>query len=81
MARGKEKKGAQKTITSTGFFPLLPKPAVAVGKFASVPGKYWTGCPPVGAGQSFEGLLSNFAKPFRCNHHLISSKLRKKRVG
>ena len=46
MARGKEKKGAQKTITSTGFFPLLPKPAVAVGKFASVPGKYWTGCPP-----------------------------------
>ena len=29
----------------------------------------------LGLDESFEGLLSNFAKPFRCNHHLISSKL------
>ena len=41
------KKGAskQKALTSAGFWPMLSKPAVAVGKYASVPGKYWTGCP------------------------------------
>ena len=33
----------------TSMYPTLSKPAVAIGKFASmfasVPGKYWHGCP------------------------------------
>ena len=56
----KRRKGAQKTITSTGFFPLLPKPAVAVGKFASVPGKYWTGCPPADKDKRFKCTVIEF---------------------
>ena len=35
---------AQKTLLAS-MWPLLPKPAVAVGKFAAVPGKFWDGCP------------------------------------
>ena len=27
------------------MWPTLSKPAVAVGKFAAVPGKFWDGCP------------------------------------
>ena len=27
------------------FGPTLPKPAVAIGKFAAVPGIYWISCP------------------------------------
>jgi len=30
--------------TSLGFYPMLKKTAVAIGKQCSVPGKYWTGC-------------------------------------
>ena len=30
--------------TSLGFYPMLKKTAVAVGKQCSVPGKYWAGC-------------------------------------
>ena len=43
----KKKKGTQATLASAGFYPVLPKPAVAIGKYtcSSVPGKYWTGCP------------------------------------
>ena len=37
--------GKQKALTTAGFWPMLPKTAVAVGKYASVVGKYWTGCP------------------------------------
>lgn len=41
MAKGKGKASAgQKALTSAGFWPMLSKPAVAVGKYASVPGKY-----------------------------------------
>ena len=35
----------QKALTSAGFWPMLPKTQIAVGKYASVVGKYWTGCP------------------------------------
>ena len=41
----KKKPSAQKALTSAGFWPLLPKLAVAIGKFVSVPGKFWEGCP------------------------------------
>ena len=46
MPKGKAPrgKGGQKTITSSGFYPMLPKPAVAIGKFSSVPGKFWSRC-------------------------------------
>ena len=47
-ALGKSKSKAsvsQRALTSSGFWPMLSKPAIAVGKYASVPGKYWNGCP------------------------------------
>ena len=28
----KKKKGSQATLASAGFYPVLPKPAVAIGK-------------------------------------------------
>ena len=46
MARTKAKKGSKQTaLTGSGFWPMLSKPAIAIGKHASVPGKYWNGCP------------------------------------
>ena len=46
MARPKAKKGSKQTaLTGSGFWPMLSKPAIAIGKHASVPGKYWNGCP------------------------------------
>ena len=44
MARPKAKKGSKQTaLTGSGFWPMLSKPAIAIGKHASVPGKYWNG--------------------------------------
>ena len=38
--------GAQKKAQAAlQFYPMFPKTAVAVGKQASVPGKFWSGCP------------------------------------
>ena len=36
---------SKKTVAALGFYPQLPKTAAAVGKYASVPGKHWDGCP------------------------------------
>ena len=46
----KAKRSAQKPLTSAGFWPLLPKTNVAIGKFVSVPGKFWEGCPSADKG-------------------------------
>ena len=38
------RKGSKQTaLTGSGFWPMLSKPAIAIGKHASVPGKYWNG--------------------------------------
>jgi hypothetical protein len=60
MGRKTKAAVSQKTITSAGFFPMLPKPAVAVGKFSSVPGKYWSGCPPADKDKRFKCTVVDF---------------------
>ena len=38
------RKGSKQTaLTGSGFWPMLSKPAIAIGKHASTPGKYWKG--------------------------------------
>jgi hypothetical protein len=44
-AMGKKKAAAQKTLHAASFYPVLSKPAVAVGKYSSVVGRFWKGCP------------------------------------
>jgi hypothetical protein len=39
-----KKGGSAKKKSTLGFWPLLSKPAVAIGKQASVVGKFWQGC-------------------------------------
>ena len=39
-------KGKQQTLAASNFYPMLAKPKVALGKFASVPGKFWTAARP-----------------------------------
>ena len=41
---GKKANATQPSLV-TSMYPTLSKTAVAIGKFASVPGKYWHGCP------------------------------------
>ena len=50
----KRKPSAQKALMSAGFWPMLPKTAIAVGKYCSVLGKYWTGCPAADKGKRFQ---------------------------
>eukprot|EP00966_Prymnesium_polylepis_P283540 6551117-Prymnesium_polylepis.1 len=45
MAPKKKPSMSQKGLTGAGFWPMLSKTAVAVGKYCSVPGKFWDGCP------------------------------------
>ena len=62
MPKGKSKApGGQRALTSSGFWPTLSKPAVAVGKHASVPGKYWTGCPSADKDKRFQCIVIEFA--------------------
>ena len=58
-AKGKAAAG-QKTMTSTGFYPMLPKPAVAVGKCSSVLGKFWSGCPSKDKDKRFKCAVIEF---------------------
>ena len=58
-AKGKAAAG-QKTMTSTGFYPMLPKPAAAVGKCSSVLGKFWSGCPSKDKDKRFECAVIEF---------------------
>ena len=45
MGKAKGTKGTSQRLLMTSMVPVLPKTAVAIGKHASVPGKYWQGCP------------------------------------
>ena len=56
----KKKPSAQKALTSAGFWPLLPKLAVAIGKFVSVPGKFWEGCPSADKEKRFKCVVVDF---------------------
>ena len=51
----------QKALTSAGFWPMLPKTQIAVGKYASVVGKYWTGCPADDTLKRFLCIVNEFA--------------------
>ena len=55
-----KKKPSQKALTSAGFWPLLPKTAVAIGKFASMPGKFWEGCPSADKEKRFMCVVVDF---------------------
>ena len=61
MARPKAKKGSKQTaLTGSGFWPMLSKPAIAIGKHASVPGKYWNGCPAADKEKRFMCIVVEF---------------------
>jgi hypothetical protein len=60
MGKSKAKAPSQRALTSSGFWPVLSKPAVAVGKHASVPGKYWTGCPAADKEKRFMCIVVEF---------------------
>ena len=61
MARTKGKKGSKQTaLTGSGFWPMLSKPAIAIGKHASVPGKYWNGCPAADKEKRFMCIVVEF---------------------
>ena len=44
MGKKKAATTSQRSLM-TSMYPTLSKTAVAIGKFASVPGKYWHSCP------------------------------------
>ena len=50
----------QRSLTNAGFWPMLPKTAVAVGKYASVLGKYWHGCPSADKEKRFMCIVVEF---------------------
>ena len=60
MGKTKAKAKAQATLSCVGFYPLLIKMAAAVGKFASVPGKYWTNCPAADKVKRFKCTVISF---------------------
>ena len=43
MGKSGRKASKQTALTGSGFWPMLSKPAIAIGKHASMPGKYWKG--------------------------------------
>jgi hypothetical protein len=56
----KGKKPSQKGLTGAGFWPMLPKTAVAAGKFCSVPGKFWDGCPSADKEKRYKCIVVEF---------------------
>ena len=61
MGRTNPKKGSKQTaLTGSGFWPMLSKPAIAIGKHASVPGKYWNGCPAADKEKRFMCIVVEF---------------------
>ena len=57
----KANKASQKALTSAGFRPLLSKTTVAVGKYCSVPGKFWDGCPSADKEKQYKCIVVEFA--------------------
>jgi hypothetical protein len=60
MGKTKAKAPKQTALTGSDFWPMLPKPVVAVGKYASVPGKYWDGCPSADKEKRFMCIVIEF---------------------
>ena len=56
----KRKQKSQGSLLQS-FWPLLPKPAAAGGKFADVVGKYWDGCPLADRTKIFKCIVVEFA--------------------
>ena len=52
----------QTALTGSGFWPMLSKPAIAIGKHASVPGKYWNGCPAADKEKRFMCIVVEFRR-------------------
>ena len=40
--------------SAIAFYPTLNKPATAVGKYISAPGKFWNGCPAADKGEAVQ---------------------------
>ena len=47
--------------TAIGFYPTLNKPATAVGKYISAPGKFWNGCPAADKEKRFKCAVVEFS--------------------
>ena len=66
MAFGKKnlgkKKGTatQKSLADGRFYPFLKSTAVAIGKFISVPGNFWDGCPAADKEKKFKCIVVEF---------------------
>ena len=47
--------------TAIAFYPTLNKPATAVGKYISAPGKFWNGCPAADKEKRFKCAVVEFS--------------------
>ena len=59
MGRAGKRAGTARQL-SVQYFPLLPKPASAAGKFVDVPGKFWEGCPAADKAKIFKCIMVEF---------------------
>ena len=59
-AKAKPKPTKQTSLATAGFYPMLPKPATALGKFTSNPGKYWEGCPAADKEKRYKCTVIDF---------------------
>ena len=50
--------------SAIAFYPTLNKPATAVGKYISAPGKFWNGCPAADKEKRFKCAVVEFSR--RC---------------
>ena len=63
MAPKKKSSMSQKGLTGAGFWPTLSKTAVAVGKYCSVPDKFWDGCPSADKETRYKCIVIEFLAP------------------
>ena len=47
--------------SAIAFYPTLNKPATAVGKYISAPGKFWNGCPAADKEKRFKCAVVEFS--------------------
>ena len=50
----------QKTLASAGFYPMLAKTTVALGKYATPPGSYWQKCPAADKKKRYKCMVVEF---------------------
>ena len=56
------KRGSKTSKQSAiAFYPTLNKPATAVGKYISAPGKFWNGCPAADKEKRFKCAVVEFS--------------------